>query len=107
MATGGCFSFVLICDSTANTPRMVGNHNRPSRLFHPAGLATPLHCTVDSPSFRPKEVQGRVLIVPRSNELKSSFFTRNMPVQQLIQKYPESSSRISYTSSLNNHWREV
>src|SRR6266851_5024902 len=62
ITTGGGLSLVLILDSTATTPRMVGNQSRPSRPFQPAGLATPLHWTLTRPSALPKAVLVMALI---------------------------------------------
>src|SRR2546430_2671639 len=86
ITTGGGLSLVLILDWTATTPRIVGNQIRPSLPFQPAGLATPLHWMLTSPSAFPKGVVWTNLIVPRSRSSKSFLLTRKIPVRQLIQK---------------------
>src|SRR5438876_773483 len=86
ISTGGSRSLVLSRDSTDTTPRIVGNHKRPSRPFHPAGLETPLHWTLTNPSDFPKTVLVRAFVVPRTKLSSSFLLTRKIPFRQLIQK---------------------
>src|SRR5262245_53389423 len=86
ITTGGGLSFVFILLSAASTPRMVGNHSRAACPFQPDGLATPLHCTLASPSALPKAMQVRALIFPLSKSSKSLLLARKIPLRQLIQK---------------------
>src|SRR5437763_1209576 len=87
--------------STTTTPRVVGNQSRPSTPFQPAGLATPLHCTLDIPSAFPYDAQLMVWIFPWSKSSRSFFFTRKTPEKQLIQRLSRPSSKISKMLSLN------
>src|SRR3954465_13768557 len=86
MTPRGGRSFGLMVESTATTPGIVGNHKRPSLPFQPAGLETPLHCTLARPSDFPKAVQFSVRVEARSKPARSFLSTRKMPLRQLIQK---------------------
>ena len=89
-----------ILGSMIDIPFMVGNRSLPSRVLQPAGETPPLHSVDSMPSAFPYETGISDLIFESAKSNKSCFLILYIPLLQLIQKYPKSSSIILRTTSL-------
>src|SRR5271157_5910307 len=83
-------------------PAVVGNHRRPSAVRQSDGCMPPEHWSEGMPSPKPYTRQSTALILPSAQSLSCCCGTRKIPLLELIQKFPRSSSAMPLTELLGS-----